>query len=337
MSDTPSPPRPRGCLGFLFAAISSLGFAIGCLGLLFTGTLVALAVFGGTQWAAPALAGDKIAHIDLEGLITGESLVSFTGTGESMVQRLKSELDAAVKADAVKAIVVRVNSPGGEITASDTLYHAIAEADKKKPVVVFLDAMAASGGYYAACGGREIIAHETSLTGSIGVIIQTMNVADLMAKVGVKSSVTKSGEFKDILSMSREPTEAERALLQGMVDESYAKFLGIVSASRKLPEETLRNGIADGRIISGAKARELGLADANGYIEDAYTRARELGKAPDAEVMKMRSQLGFLSLLSTEAGARAKNAGRVEIDISERLLPRVRPGVHYLLPTWLAE
>jgi protease IV len=227
--------------------------------------------------------------------------------------------------------VLRVNSPGGEVTASDTIYEAIRLANGKKPVVVYMDSVAASGGYYAACGGTEILANETTMTGSIGVIISTLNYRELFGKVGLESQVFKSGEFKDLLSGSREITPEESGLIQDMVMEIYEKFLGIVSESRQIPEDKLRNGIADGRIFSGAKAKEAGLVDDTGYIEDAYDRARELGKAPGAEVMKIRSDPSLLQML-TMARIGMAAANRVEIDLSDRLLPRLHPGMVYLLP-----
>lgn len=306
-------------------------FTLGC-GLLVT---VVLGLIGtGLSVGEP---GPKIAHVDLEGVITGVADFGFGASGKSMVDEIKEELKLAVENDDVKAIVLRINSPGGEVTASDTIYEAIRQANEKKPVVVYMDSVAASGGYYAACGATEILANETTITGSIGVIMSTLKHHELFGKIGIATQVYKSGEFKDLLSGSRETTPEEAALIQDMIMETYGKFVGIVAQAREIPEEKLRNGgIADGRVFSGAKAKEVGLVDATGYIEDAYDRARELGKAPNAEVLKIHTAPGLLeSLLMSKSSTSASGANRVEIDVSERLLPRLQPGMLYLLPsTW---
>ncbi len=316
----------KGCvIGAAVGAAATVLAGVAAVGLLF---LVGLSMSGET---GPGT-GPKIAHIDLEGLITSAGDFGFGGSGLSMVERLKEELKQALENDQVKAIVLRINSPGGEVTASDTMYHAIQLANEKKPVVVYMDSVAASGGYYAACGATEIFANETTMTGSIGVIISTINYRELFGKIGLESQVFKSGKFKDLLSGGREMSPEEATLVQDMVMETYDKFVGIVAEARKIPEAKLRNGIADGRIFSGAKAREVGLVDATGYLEDAYERARELGKAPDAEIWKIRTPGGFLHALGM-AESRASTPGRVEIDIADRLVPRLQPGMIYLLPS----
>lgn len=329
----PAPPSRKGCLfGAVIGSMATLAAAVLTLAVLgFLGALIS-----GQSPLAGSGAGPKIAHIDLEGVITGVADFGFGGSGQSMVQEIKTELKQALENEEVKAIVLRINSPGGEVTASDTLYEAIRQANEKKPVVVYLDSVAASGGYYAACGGSEILANETTMTGSIGVIISALNYRELFGKVGLQFQVFKSGEFKDLLSGSREMSPEEAALIQGMVTETYDKFVGIVSRARKIPEETLRNGIADGRIFSGAKAKEAGLVDATGYVEDAYDRARELGRAPGAEVLEIHTRPSLLEAL-TQARAGVSAGNRLEIDLSDRLLPRLQPGMVYLLPSSWAQ
>jgi protease-4 len=331
MNESPPASPRKGCLlGAMIGAAATLAGLV--LLFLIFGVLGAI-LSGGNPGMGP---GPKVAHIDLEGVITGVADFGFGGSGLSMVDQIKEELKEALENDDVKAIVLRVNSPGGEVTASDTIYEAIRQANEKKPVVVYMDSVAASGGYYAACGGTEIMANETTMTGSIGVIISALNYRELFGKVGLDFQVFKSGEFKDLLSGSREMSPAESALIQDMVMETYDKFVGIVSEARGIPVDRLRNGIADGRIFSGAKAKEAGLVDATGYIEDAYDRARELGKAPEAEVLKIHTQPTLLESLSMmKSGAAAGN--RVEIDVSERLLPRLQPGMVYLLPSAWAQ
>jgi len=147
--------------------------------------------------------------------------------------------------------VLSIDSPGGEVTASDVIYSAVCKARKQKPVVVYMGSMAASGGFYVACGGSYLMANDTTLTGSIGVIIQTLNYQQLLGKIGVEAVVFKSGQFKDILSGSRQMTPEEKEYIQKLVMQTYGKFVGIVATERKLPVEQLTKGIADGRIISG--------------------------------------------------------------------------------------
>jgi protease-4 len=186
----------------------------------------------------------------------------------------------------VRAIVLEIDSPGGEVTASDVIYNAVVRARAKKPVVVYMDSLAASGGYYVACGGRYLMASDTTITGSIGVIIQTLNYEQLFNKVGLASVVFKSGKFKDMLNGARPITPEEREYVQSFVMGTYEKFLGIVAKERSLPADALRNTIADGRILSGRDAHDHKLIDGLGQMEDAFKKAKELGNAFDATVVK---------------------------------------------------
>ena len=204
---------------------------------------------------------DKIAVITLRGLIsTGIS----GNVGESMVDDLRWQLEQARNDDDVRAVVLEVDSPGGEVTASDMIYNAVVKTRAKKPVVVYMESLAASGGYYVSCGGKYLMANETSITGSIGVIIQTLNYEQLFNKIGLASVVFKSGKFKDMLNGARPMTPEERDYVQSFVMKTYEKFLGIVAKERNVPAETLRNGIADGRILSGRDALDNKLIDGLG-------------------------------------------------------------------------
>jgi len=166
----------------------------------------------------------------------------------------------------VKGLLLYLNTPGGEVTASDKIYHAAKKfSDTGRPVVAYMDTVAASGGYYIACAADVIVANETSITGSIGVIIGGVNAKSMFDKIGVKDQTFKSGAFKDTMSMAREMREDERAYIQDLVNEMYEKFAGIVSEAREIPMETLKNGIADGRIFQGSTAKTVGLVDQNGY------------------------------------------------------------------------
>jgi len=274
---------------------------------------------------------DKIALIGLRGLISS----SVSGSlGESMVDDIKIALRQAVDDDRVKAIVLNIDSPGGEVTASDVIYNAVKNARAKKPVVIYMGSLAASGGFYVSCGGSWLIANETTLTGSIGVIIETVNYKDLMGKIGVSPVVFKSGKFKDMLSGSRDMTDDEKAYIQNMVTETYGKFVKIVADERKLPEQGLRDGIADGRVISGKDALDDKLINQLGQIEDAFAKARELGGAPGAAVV--RYQPGFkLGKLLQMLGQSEQS--KIEINLTQKLLPPLESGRLYMLPSFYAQ
>jgi protease-4 len=235
----------------------------------------------------------------------------------------------------VKAIVLRINSPGGEVTASDIIYNAVKAAAKVKPVVVYMDAMAASGGYYVACGATKIVASETTLTASIGVIIETMNYSELFGKVGLSMVTFTSGAFKDSLSGARPMREDEKVYVQNLVTQMYDRFLGIVSEARGVPKETLKSTVADGRVVTGREALAAKLVDQIGYVEDAYALARELGKTADAAVVKYRHEVSLFDAFGM-ASAKAAQPAEVRLDVSSGLLPKLQPGVPYYLPAHYA-
>lgn len=291
-----------------------------------------------TLAAGPA--HQKIAHIDLEGMITnlggGGLLGSFNNVNET-----KRLLQEAGRDDDVKAVLLRINSPGGEITASDILYHEVKELAAKKPVVAYMDTIGASGGYYIACGATYLMANDTTMTGSIGVIIQSLNYKELLGKVGLDAVVFTSGKFKDMLSPSREMREDERAYIQGMVDEMYDRFVGIVSDARKIPMDELRNGVADGRILTGSTALEAKLIDATGYVEQAYEKAKELAGIAEARIVRYAPPLGLgslLGILGSAAQQQASNGGaqKIELDLHPSSHPPLQPGTLYLLPAHFA-
>ncbi|HYF37456.1 MAG TPA: signal peptide peptidase SppA [Prosthecobacter sp.] len=287
----------------------------------------------------PGQAGskDKIIHIDLEGIITSMELGGLFGGGPDMVARIKDSLRQAVEDGNVKAIVLRVNSPGGEVTASDIIYAAVKEAAKKKPVVVYMDSLAASGGYYVACGATKVIASETTLTASIGVIMESFSYHDLFGKVGLEMKAFTSGPYKDTLSGGRPMRSDEVIYVQNLVNTMYDRFLGIVSEARKVPKDILRATVADGRIVTGRQALEAKLVDQIGYVEDAYALARQLGKAPGASIIKYRSSPSFFGALGLAQSQADKAApAKIELDITGGALPRLQPGMLYYLPSAFA-
>lgn len=232
-----------------------------------------LSLSGGTS--AARVWEEAVAVVRIEGtIVSGREpdwalTTSDSAYSESIVQRLeRAEGDPSVK-----AVVLRVNSPGGGIVATDEIYTALTEMNK--PIVASMGEMAASGGYYVSCAASQIVANPATLTGSIGVISTVPNFEGLLDKIGIEMLVIKSGTMKDELSPYREPSEEEIAHWQGITDEAYEQFLGIVTEARELDPDEARE-LADGRVYTGRQALELGLIDELGNLSDAIDLAAEL-------------------------------------------------------------
>jgi protease-4 len=275
----------------------------------------------------------KIAVIRLDGLISYASGVS--STGDSMVDDLKEAFQQAANDPRVKAVVISVDSPGGEVTAGDTIHHALAKLSSKKPVVIFINSIGTSAAYYIACAGSWIMCSDTSFTGSIGVIISTFNYKELFGKIGLQSVIFKSGQFKDALNGARDLTVEERSYFQGLVMQTYDRFLNIVASSRHLDAAALRNGIADGRVLSGKDAYSAKLIDQLGYVEDAYEKAKTLGKAPGAEVVRYEKKRGLAHLLRLFEDSE-KSALHVDLNVGPSASMKLESGRIYLLPSFYA-
>lgn len=324
-----SQPRrfPLGCL------LAALGVAAGTLILVTVAGFAVLSLFSSPS-SGP---GPKIAHIDLEGIIVSTPEASFWGSSDSMVRRLEKSLKRAREDDSVKAVILRINSPGGEVTASDTIHHHVKKTAQVKPVVVFMDSMAASGGYYVACAGTEMMANRTTMTGSIGVIISTLNYSDLLGKVGLQFLVFTSGEFKDTLNGWRPMREDERQLVQNLVNQTYERFLQVVMEGRpKVPEEKLRSTLADGRILTGKDALDHGLIDRTGYFEDAVERAKELGQAPNAKVIRYSEEVSLFEAFGLIESRLRPASPTLELRLPDAFQPNLKPGMLYLLPPFYA-
>jgi protease-4 len=217
---------------------------------------------------------------------------------EKGVQQWRRKLIKLAKRKDVKAIVIKINSPGGSVGAVQELYTAMQRVRKEhdKPIVAHLGDVAASGGYYLAATCDRVVAHPGTLLGSIGVIFNNVNAEGLLQKVGVKSRVIKSGKMKDIGSMSRPMTKEERELLQALIDNAYGQFLGAVVKGRKLPEEHIRP-LADGRIFTGEQALENGLIDQLGDSYSAILLAAKLGGIKDKKPKVVRDGDSFSSIM----------------------------------------
>jgi len=198
----------------------------------------------------------------------GQGLFAAGGGAESIV----TELREATEDDRVAAIVLRINSPGGSAAASEEIYAQIMRSRAVKPVVASLADIAASGGYYVASASDLIYSDAATITGSIGVIFLSANLSRLLDKMGVQMEVIKSGRFKDMGSFSRALTPQERALIQSVISDTYQQFVQAVARGRKLPVAKVR-ALADGRIYSGRQAKQLGLVDKIGGLQDAVREA----------------------------------------------------------------
>lgn len=185
------------------------------------------------------------------------------------------QLNQFGKDDAIKAVVLRIDSPGGGVASSQEIYAAVTDLKKKKKVITSMGSLAASGGYMVACATDKIVANPGTMTGSISAVMHFANAEELLKKLGLKASAVKSGKFKDIGSPVREMTAEERALIQELVDDIYDQFLDMVARDRNIPKENLRK-IADGRIFTGRQAQKLGLVDYLGDMGYAVTLAGEM-------------------------------------------------------------
>jgi protease-4 len=298
---------------------------------------------------------NKIAVIPVTGIITSGG---YDGVGYSLVQLIEDQLKVAGRDDRVKAVLLKVNSPGGEVLASDDIYNAITrfQTEYNKPVIASMGSLAASGGYYVSAPCRWIVANELTITGSIGVIMHGYNYRGLMNKVGLQPMVFKSGRFKDMLSGEKDlskltPAEQadlaeEEAMMKRMINETYDKFKSVVADGRgKARERNQANtdgatgrtldgdwaSVADGRILSGKQALEHGLIDELGGWRTAIKRAQGLAGIQRADLVtyqmpfRLSNFLGFLG---------QSDAKTVKVDLGLDF-PKLGAGLYYLAPAFL--
>ena len=293
-------------------------------------------------------ASSKILVIDVSGVITSAESSSMHEIASS--KEICEQLKSAEEDSAVKAIIINLDTPGGEVTAADEIYHEILKVRAKpysKPVVAMMNSLAASGGYYVAVGCDSIVANKMTLTGSIGVIIEGYNYSELFKKIGLSAEVYKSGEMKDMLNGARERTPAERALVQELVNSTYNEFLKVVSNGRKIPLEQLRGThLVDGRVLSAQQALDakvfdkatksevsVKLIDKIGYFEDAKDEAASLAKISNYKVVRYSEAFSFAKIFEKMS---AKDTRAVKIDIGgiESKTP-LKQGCLYFLPSTL--
>ena len=352
ISPGPSPAPARKSRGWTWFSLCLLG----CL--LLSGFLIVVLAIGSagmslgssdSSYVEEATLRDndsknKIAVIDLAGLIASFSV---DASGNNMVESIRRQFKWARDDDNVKAVLFRINSPGGEVLASDHIYEIIRDFQDEcdKPVVAVMGALAASGGYYVAAPCNWIVAHELTITGSIGVIMQGYNLRNLMDKVGVRPMVFKSGKHKDMLSYGKREediTPEERRIVQDLIDETFGRFKKIVREGRNL-ERRNKPGegkvladdwedFADGRILSGTQALGQGFVDELGNLDTATDQALSLAGIPDADLIQYRQPLNLANLFQLFGKSEAKE---IKIDLGVDL-PKLKAGrLHFLSPLLL--
>jgi protease IV len=234
--------------------------ALGVLLSLFVISILVLSYFSGRE---ESFWGDeKIAIVEVKGVILDPQPVI-----ERLIRFKKSEK--------VKAVVLRIDSPGGAVGPAQEIYGEILKLKKEKKVLASMGSVAASGGYYIACAADKIVANPGTITGSIGVIVESLNVEELFRKIGLEAMVVKSGRHKDLGSPTRKMTEEEKKLLQEVLDNVHEQFIRAVAEGRNLPVDKVRP-VADGRIFSGDQAAALGLVDSLGSLEDTIAMAAKM-------------------------------------------------------------
>jgi protease-4 len=359
---TPEPPsRPRKRRGWMIAAI--ILFLL--LGLSLLGNLTQFVsralsfrhglrseAFGTARDIGPKFdeytlennhSANKIAVLTVDGIITGHDRDE---AGNNMVDVIQAQLDRAGDDHRVKAVILKVDSPGGEVLASDDIYKAIrkfqAEPEGKgKPVICSMGSLAASGGYYISSGCRWIVANDLTLTGSIGVIMHGWNYRGLMDKVGIAPMTYKSGKFKDMLSGERATNEVpaeEHAMVQGLIDDTFQQFKAVVAEGRgnahKLNNKEGRaladnwQDFADGRVVSGKEALEHGFVDELGDFQAAVDRAEKIADIEDCNLVEYRERYDLSNFLSMFGQSGEAHDIKLQFD-SEA--PKLQAGLMYFL------
>jgi protease IV len=287
---------------------------------------------------------NKIAVIEVDGIITSSQM---DRNKRSLVDSIQDQLNIAGRDPHVRAVVLKVNSPGGEVLASDEIYNSIRDFQDNydKPVVASMGALAASGGYYISAPCQWIVANEMTITGSIGVIMHGYNYRGLMDKIGLRPEVYKSGKFKNMLSGDRRDEEIpdeEREMVQELIMETYGKFTNIVAAGRE-GSSKLNKGkgrelasdwteYADGRVLSGKQAFDLGLVDELGNFKKAVERAESLANIRNANLIRYEEPFGLGNLFRI-FGKTETPAIKVDLGLD---LPKLQLGrLYFIAPTTL--
>lgn len=290
-------------------------------------------------------ANNKIAVVDVDGIITGQII---DRGGVSLVDLIKEQLNRADEDRKVKAVLLKVNSPGGEVLASDEIYRLIARFQSKtdKPVVASMGSLAASGGYYVSAPCRWIVANELTITGSIGVIMHGYNYRGLMDKIGLRPEVYKSGKFKDMLSGDKkesEITQEERDMVQALIDETFQKFKSVVAEGRQLAKGKNKDkgnalsqnweDYADGRVLSGKEAMKLGFVDELGDFETAVERVKKIAGIGRANLIQYQQRFDLGDFFQLFGSTDARTTLKVDVGMD---FPKLQAGqLYFISPTVL--
>lgn len=271
----------------------------------------------------------KVALIDVTGLIADARRPGLLSRGSNPVNEFAEALKKAGDDHDVRAVIVRINSPGGTVTASDVMYRELVRFREKteKPAVVLMADVAASGGYYLACAGDEIIAHPTTVTGSIGVIIQTFNFSEGMRRIGIRADAITSGPNKALGSPFEPMPEEHRAILQGIVNEFFDNFREVVTMNRRTLSPGDLEQVTDGRVVTGARAAEVGLVDRLGDLHDAFDRAKVLAELDRAQLVKYHRNYTYVgSPYAAAPLGRGAAGGDTQINLLQLNLDGATPG-----------
>jgi len=274
---------------------------------------------------------DKIAVIDVSGVLFNQRSSGLLGDGENPVSLFIEKIDKAQADRNVKALVLRINSPGGGVTASEIMYDRVMrfKSQTSRPVIAVMQDVAASGAYYIACAADTIVAHRTSITGSIGVIVQTVSFAGTMDKIGVDAQAITSGDRKDMASPLKPLDKADAVILKGLVDDFYAQFLSVVEAGRpKLTADQVRK-LADGRVYSANEALKHGLVDSLGYMDDVLALAKKRTGSSRMKAVIYHRQMGYRPNAYSLSGGGGPQFNLVNINAGQ-LMSLVRPRFMYL-------
>jgi protease IV len=270
----------------------------------------------------------KIALVDIDGLLVNCGLVGLASAGENPVSLFREKLDAIAADPCYRAVVLRINSPGGGVTASDIMWRDLRTFQQQTglPVVACLMDLATGGGYYVATAADHIVAHPTTVTGGIGVILNLYNLKDAMAYFNIEPAPIKSGQYTDLGSPVAPMPDAGRAILQKVADEMHGRFQQVVGQGRPQHDASRKEDF-DGRVFTASQALERHLIDSIGYLDDAVAQARQLSRCPSATVVMLRR---------CNDPARSPYATSPNSPIQGGLLPMSIPGMdRSQLPTFL--
>ncbi|MCP4249970.1 MAG: signal peptide peptidase SppA [bacterium] len=305
---------------FASLAVAAAGLTItGCMpdGILLTPVSTNRELVEKTVYREGAWASDKVAVIDVAGLLINAHAEQLFGSGEHPVGLLLEQLDKARRDDSVKGVVLRINSPGGAVTASELMHEEVTRFRAKtgKPVVAVLMDVAASGGYYVACACDQIFAQKSTVTGSIGVIVQTFDLTGTMAKLGVHGDAITSGPNKAAGSPFAEMTDDQRAIFQEIVDQLYGQFVEVVAAGREGLDEDQVKDLADGRVYTAGQALEVGLIDRIGTMRDAIAEIKTRAGLGKIRLVRYHRPTGYVANYHAVAPQRPGDINLINFDL----------------------